>query len=94
MTRSFLCLFLSHRHDVLSRGTQRNRRKLSECSNPLKIILFPVVSAWLDISDQVGLLHWIPETWQPAQVRHIRPAGFIRPPLGSRAVEAAPIGHI
>jgi hypothetical protein len=38
----------------------------------LEIILFPTVSAWSDISDQVGLFHQIPEGWQPAQVRHIR----------------------
>jgi hypothetical protein len=63
---------------ILSRGTQRNCQKLSECSNPLEIILFPAVSAWSDISDEVRLFHWIPETWQPAQVRHIRPqVGYI-----------------
>jgi hypothetical protein len=41
----FYVYFLSHRHAILSRGTQRNRQKLSECSNPLEIILFLVVSA-------------------------------------------------
>jgi hypothetical protein len=46
MTRSYLYLFLSHSHAVLLKGTQRNRRKLSECSKPLEIILFPTVSAW------------------------------------------------
>jgi hypothetical protein len=49
VTRSVLSLFLSHRHVILSRGTQWNRQKLSECSNPMEIILFPVVSAWSDI---------------------------------------------
>jgi hypothetical protein len=66
MIRSYLYLFFSHRHAILSRGTQRNRQKLSECSNPLKIILFPTVSTWLDLSDQVRLFHQILETWQPA----------------------------
>jgi hypothetical protein len=46
VTRSYLYLFLSHRHAVLSRGTQRNRQKLSECSNSLQNILFPIMSAW------------------------------------------------
>jgi hypothetical protein len=59
--RSYLYLLLSHRHAILSRGTQQNRQKLSECSNPLEIILFPTVSVSLDISDQVGLFHRIPE---------------------------------
>jgi hypothetical protein len=101
MTRSYLYLFLSHRHVVLSRGTQWNRGKLSEYSNLLQILLFPPVSAWSDISDQLGLFHRIPEAWQPAQVRHIRPqvryiwpAEFIQPPSGSKAVAAAPIGYV
>jgi hypothetical protein len=38
VTRSYLYLFLSHRHVVLSRGTQRNRPKLSECLIPLQIL--------------------------------------------------------
>jgi hypothetical protein len=50
----YLYLFLSHRHAILPRGTQWNIQKLSECSNPMEIILFPVVSTWSDISDQVG----------------------------------------
>jgi hypothetical protein len=37
VTRSYFYLFLSHRHVVLSRGTQQNRRKLSECSNLFQI---------------------------------------------------------
>jgi hypothetical protein len=63
MTRSFLYLFLSHSHVVLLRWTQQNRRNLAECSNPLEIILFFVVSAWSDIFDHVGHFHQIPETW-------------------------------
>jgi hypothetical protein len=38
MIRSYLYFFLSHRHAILSRGTQRNRQKLSECWNPFHII--------------------------------------------------------
>jgi hypothetical protein len=34
---------------MLSREIQWNRRKLSECSNPLKNILLSIVSAWSDI---------------------------------------------
>jgi hypothetical protein len=67
----FIFIFLSHRHAVLSRGTQRNRRKLSECSNPLENIILSVVSAWSDLSDQVGYFHRDTETWQHCQVGHI-----------------------
>jgi hypothetical protein len=91
VTRSYLYLFLSHRHAVLSRGTQRNRRKLSECSNPLQNILFPVVSA---ISDQVGHFHRVTEVWQLCQVRYIQPAEFIQPPSSFGNVTTAPVGHI
>jgi hypothetical protein len=38
VTRSFLCLFLSHRHAVLSRATQHNCQNLAECSKTLQII--------------------------------------------------------
>jgi hypothetical protein len=38
VTRSYLYLFFSHRHVVLSRVTQQNRQKLSECSNPFQIL--------------------------------------------------------
>jgi hypothetical protein len=70
MTRIYLYLFLSHRHAVLSRGTQWNHRKLSKCSNSLEII-FPAMSAWSDISVQVRYFHQVTEAWQHCQVGHI-----------------------
>jgi hypothetical protein len=73
VTRSYFYLFLSHRHAVLSRGTQQNRRKLSECSNLLQISWFSIVSAWSDISDQVGHFHRVPEAWQLCHIGHIWP---------------------
>jgi hypothetical protein len=95
--KKLFLFILSQRPAVLSRGTQRNRRTLSECSNPLQISWFSIVSTWSDISDQVGHFHWVPEAWQLCQVRHIwpqvryiRPTGYIRSSSGSRALVTKP----
>jgi hypothetical protein len=67
----------------------------------MEIILFLVVSAWSNISDQVWHFHQVTEAWQHCLVGHfwpqiiyIWPVGFIRAPSDSRAMPAAQVGHI
>jgi hypothetical protein len=88
--------FLSHRHVVLSRGSQWNRRKLSECSNPWKIFYSPLPTksdifigsqkhgstARSGISDQSDLsnLHWVPKLWQLPRLNISDPRSDISDP--------------
>jgi hypothetical protein len=71
MARSYFYLFLSHRHAVLSRGTERNHKKILECSNIFQISLSFAVSVWSDISNQVRHFHQVPEPWWLGQVRYL-----------------------
>jgi uncharacterized protein (DUF2461 family) len=64
---------LSHRHVILSRGTQRNRQKNVGVLKLSKSFCFVAIFVWSDISDQVGYFHWVPEPWNSFTIRYIRP---------------------